>query len=96
METRYAKIARDPHMKSDPMKHIKRKTYEDQLYNEPFKERTERIHKKTKKNTAPVKDTIHSQKMKRLPLKTMKYLLDLYNSLGRRDYTKRIKICSNF
>ena len=33
--------------------------------------------------------------IKRLPFETMKYLLDLYNNLARKGYTKKIKICYN-
>ena len=32
----YSKISRDPHIKSNPRKYIRRKKQEDQPYNKPF------------------------------------------------------------
>ena len=69
----FAKISRDPNMKGNPKKCIRRKK-ED---NQPYRERTESSHKTTEK------DTIHLQMIKKLPPETLKYLLDLYNKIWK-------------
>ena len=63
----YTKISIDPYMKSNSKKYIRRK-----------KKITNHT---TNQTTAPGKDYIHPQIIKKLPPQTLKYLLDLYNMI---------------
>ena len=74
----YAKISRDPHMKNNLKKYIRRKNEDNQPYNEPFTERELKVALKQQKNTAPREDIIYPRMIKKLPPETLKYLLDLY------------------
>ena len=69
------KISRDPRIKSNPKKYIRRKTQDNQLYNESFTERE----LKAAINNRQHQGTIHLQMIKKLPPETLKYLLDLNN-----------------
>ena len=75
----YANMSRDLYKKSKPGK--KRKKKEELPYNKPFTDRELKAAIKQQKNTALRKDTIHPQMIKRLPLETLKYLLDMYNQI---------------
>ena len=57
----YAKISRDPYIKSKPKKYRRRKKQDNQPYDEPFTEREVKAVIKQQKNTAPGEDTIHPQ-----------------------------------
>ena len=61
-----AKILRDPHIKNNPRKYIRKKKKDDQLYNEPFTETELKSAIKQQKNTVIGEDTIHPQIRKKL------------------------------
>ena len=55
-----------------------RKKQDKQLYKEPFTERELKVAIEQQENTAPDKDTMHPQMIKKLRPEALKYLLDLY------------------
>ena len=77
----YTKISRDPYMKSNPKKYIRRKKLVKQLYNKLFTERHLKAAIKNNRKIQHQVKTPYIEIIKILPPETLKYLLGLYNKI---------------